>query len=659
MSVIAALVLATAFPILAPEKTPVVRAPIGPTSGGVYPAIATDGMNFLVVSGPYAMLVDRDGNPLLPRSVVIPSSTAIPAIASNGSTYLAAPGGGKAVLLDRFGALVKTIDLGPIAGSDTGADVAWDGTRYIVVQQTEPQVGHPSNFIRYSATFISDSGEVLGTDPDAGGNRIAARDGVFVMFGNVADVIAGDDGFLVVWQATDPGRIMGRHLDRTGAFDSEEFVIANGTSQGGEVRGAWTGRDYAVLLCRPGSPNLVHVTRTGAAGAPVKIGEFDAYGADVAWNGNSALVTWTNLVFDAGVFPSGQSTRAGRLENDLVVTNKVVHRQYDQQMTPQLVTTGAGLLALWSEFGEYDNVRRNAVAGSFVTVSGSGARIPLPTNGNIVAVAGGPSSALVVQFDGKLRPTIVTPGGAVLVPVVLATEINGSVAATRTGREYVVTWAQPLLFAGWSIYALRIAENGTVLDPEPRHIVDTFQTGALAIASNGRSALIVDYDRINGPLRASFVNESVKRIHQIAGPGDLYSDIRVTTDGTDFLVTWFNNGSGKIRGLRIGANGEVIGGVRDYAQGPLQRLFTFWTGENYLLVWTSLSNLWAIRVSPDGNPIDAAPNFMGTLDSPALSIAQLGPSQLAMISIEGRPLVDPHLIVSYALTPRKRSAVHR
>jgi hypothetical protein len=66
---IAALFFATALPVLVPENTPIVRGAIGPASGGNETAVASDGTNFLLVSGPLAMFVDRDGNPLLPASV--------------------------------------------------------------------------------------------------------------------------------------------------------------------------------------------------------------------------------------------------------------------------------------------------------------------------------------------------------------------------------------------------------------------------------------------------------------------------------------------------------------------------------------------------------------------------------------------------------------
>ncbi|HSP13411.1 MAG TPA: hypothetical protein VLV78_01515 [Thermoanaerobaculia bacterium] len=661
-----ALLAATAFPVLSPVETPIVRGPIAPTSGGDYPAVATDGTNFLVVSGPFAMLVDRDGNPLLPTSVVMPSNPSVtPGIASSGATYLVATGGGKAALLDRSGSLLKIIDLGPVADTESSPDIAWDGSRYIAVQQTEPQAGHPSILLEYTATMISNSGEVLARNAGVAGNRVAVCHGfavflsenapIFDTAGHHAEIIAGDDGFLAVWQAFDYSRVMGRHLDPSGAPDSDVFVIASGTNRT-PIRGAWTGRDYVVVIAAP-TPLVIHVTRSGASGPPAKIGDFETYAADVAWNGESLLVAWSNRAFPPPPFSIGFSTHAGRMEQHALLTNNIVHRQHDQQGDPLLATTGVGLFAAWNEYGEIDGVPHGGVAASFVTASGGGPRIPVAPNTGLVAVAGAPSSALVVHFDGKLRATVVLPDGTIRPPVFLASEINGSVAATWTGREYLVTWAQPLITVGWSIDALRISQDGTVVDTAPRHIADTFRTGSLAVGSSGRSALIVDSDMIGGPLRGSLVDDSVKRIETIAGPGDLHEGLNVASDGAGFLVTWFTPRTGTIRGRRIAANGEPTGEVRDYAQVRAQRLFTFWTGENYLLVWTWNNEITALRVSAEREPLDRSPRLLGRLDTRALSMTSFGSSQLAIVV--GTDGFDQRLALRYALAPRSRAAAHR
>jgi hypothetical protein len=353
--------------------------------------------------------------------------------------------------------------------------------------------------------------------------------------------------FLVAWQAIGPGGLfdaVGARIDSDGTnLDPSGFVISSATGRGGGIRVGTGGSAYFAAWDdqRIGRSQIfgTAVSADGSASGPGTLITRSAnHQSDsaIAFDGTNHLVVWAdgrsgarNEIMATRMSPSG-----AKLDPfDIPVSDGA------SGSSPAVVASGFDFVVAWQEANQVLIAR-------------------IDTSGNVV---GPPISVAEPPIDQFL--------------------LGFAIAANDFGM--MVTWTDASR-AETTIRAVRIAYDGTILDPVP--IVIAFS-------------------------RAPFLG-----------------GISVASDGQDFLLTWSQPapGDASVRGTRITADGTVLdpGGfpiMADSTSNP-QGTAVAWNGQRYLVVW-SLA-VWAqnpvddeydvrgARVTADGVVQDAVPIVVST-----------------------------------------------
>jgi len=249
------------------------------------------------------------------------------------------------------------------------------------------------------------------------------------------------------------------------------------------------------------------------------------------------------------------------------------------------------------------------------------------------AVVGDGSKFLVVwRADNQhVRGARVAHDGTLLDPsgidIMVSTEKSGFPTVGFDGTNFVVFFSHvPANQSTWELYAVRVAPDGTVLDPDGVRLT----TGAslkeyrvLGVAFDGTNFLI--------PWRSSASDVYVARVNStpenLDGPtGILVSGNHVSWypavsfDGNNFLVTWHDGRSAPydIYGARVTKAGVVLdpGGFL-IASGPghMDHPGVAFDGTNYLVVWRDgrpnplpdATYLYGTRITPEGEILDDPP----------------------------------------------------
>ena len=225
-----------------------------------------------------------------------------------------------------------------------------------------------------------------------------------------------------------------------------------------------------------------------------------------------------------------------------------------------------------------------------------------------------------VAHDG----TLLDPGG---IDILVSPETSGFPTVGFDGTNFVVFFSHvPAGQSTWELYAVRVAPDGTVLDPAGVRLT----TGAslkeyrmLGVAFDGTNFLI--------PWRSSASDVYVARVSStpanLDGPtGVLVSGNHaswypaVAFDGTNFLVTWHDGRAAPydVYGARVTTDGVVLdpGGFL-IASGPghLDHQGVAFDGTNYLVVWRDrrpnplpdAAYVYGTRVTPAGAVLDDPP----------------------------------------------------
>ncbi|MGH2756772.1 MAG: hypothetical protein ACRDI3_03185, partial [Actinomycetota bacterium] len=82
----------------------------------------------------------------------------------------------------------------------------------------------------------------------------------------------------------------------------------------------------------------------------------------------------------------------------------------------------------------------------------------------------------------------------------------------------------------------------------------------------------------------------------------------VASNGSGFLVAWWEEETYLIKATRVTAEGEVVdvGGLR-IGSSEHGNIEIAWDGTNYVVAWSTFSSVLAKRVSPDGVVLDERP----------------------------------------------------
>ncbi|MFZ2493194.1 MAG: hypothetical protein WA208_17075 [Thermoanaerobaculia bacterium] len=636
-----------------PVAKPVVReAPFAGSS-----AVATNGETFLVVTAKnynfysfeYAvMIVDRDGEPLLEASYTTTGCGGVPDVASDGRGYLVVFGchGRTSGLLVSADGSVRVLSIHETTRPQVSPHdidgrrlVAWDGRQYVVITTIEQR--SPTWTTYDVATRISAEGEILQNDVRlglSGSSAIAAKNGVTVVastsgglaiqtmnsagvvsdplsIGSAAAVAlaAGDDGFLLIWSDE---AIRGWHLDPSGAPDRAPFTVSSAkpdrlavTAEGTAFRAVWRDAEGPITTIQAGSSGIIGAASVVASGGH----------PDVASNQAGTLVVW-----------SDDTTRTRRLgaEGDA----RIVHRFAGAQRMEALAFGADGPMLSWGE-----TVLFTTRTSHFRSFADAAAAAPLG-DGTYVFLPGLPQPLIItgsappysVRYPGESGPSFTLPSRRIF----------------WTGSGFLAVWTERAPeagpFAPMPLLARRFDATGKPIDDAPRVIgtsLDLEQNYVSSAALNngvfggfsGGKVLIAYVDPTASLQGVLLDGDAITPLGEIAPPQALANPIAITSDGTDFLVSWISGMAGGINAFiasrRVLANGEVPFPIALNSPGDESKdaMATFWTGQNYLVVWATVvdggRHLSALRLSRDGKLLDYPPQPIGFVEGTNVKFA--------------------------------------
>ena len=406
--------------------------------------------------------------------------------------------------------------------------------------QSQPSVAH--NGSTYEVVYIRDSG--------LWGTRVSN-----------AGVVASPAGVVLV---SDPSRALNR-----------PSLVSNGTGflvAFDDTRAA-AGDIYASRL----NSNGVSLDPAGflVSANPVS-GQSDA---SIAFDGTNYLIAWQDTRSDAGDIYAARVAPSGRVVGRLSI---VVSDGVGAQRFPSVAFDGTNFLVVWSDTrsGAFD------IYGARVSKAGA----VLDTAGIPISVSAGPQDLpdvawngtryLVVWQDLRNGPddaygTRVTAGGIVQNPSGIRISSPTATAerfitVNSNGSAFLVAWGDERNATGPDLYAARVDDAGTVLDPTGRQIaVASGSQTAATIAHDGTNYLLTWTDSRSGgnDIRAARVNNSgtvldgVTTGIPVSTAAGEQTFPQVSFNGS-FFVAWLDRRNGgtddKIYGARIDTGGSVL-----------------------------------------------------------------------------------------------------
>ncbi len=614
----AAVVDASAYPAV---LDPIVSPEFGmdtPVTGAAWneqnaPAIAHDGTNYFIVwhdtrhglGGVYGARVNSAGTLLDPVGVMLsrnPGAKVSPAVAHDGTNFLVvwtnwtqttvtlrgARVSGAGTVLDPAG-----IDISTAAGIKYAPSLAHDGTNFLVVWQDSRSGGHDIYGARVNGagTVLEPSGIPLSTAVNDQTSPSVAYNGT---------------NFLVVWQDARSGvsDIYGTRVNSAGTVLNANGIlisVAVGAQERPSV--AYNGSDFVVVWedSRNGNADIygARVSATGVvrnpSGIPISVNSHDQRRPRVARVGTDSMVVWQAT-------PAYQ-VHAARLSNTGTVLNAsdlILGSYFSFTSDVALASDGTSLLAAWS--GRVTGGSGAEIVATRVT--GLGVPLDNPT--------------LVLSRSSNTQET----------PVV-----------AHDGTNFLVVW-QDDRNSGSDIYAVRVSETGTVLDPSGLRLSSTHNVYAMypAVAHDGTNFLVVwqEYYGTAQGIRGTRVSSAGSVVDPT--PIDLVSQNAtllyptVAHDGTNFLVVWVDgrNGNYDVYGTRVSGAGTVLdstGIAISTATGLKRWPKVAHNGTNFLVVWQDGRNadndIYGARVSSTGTVLDpsgiALCTATGNQERPALT----------------------------------------
>jgi large repetitive protein len=567
----------------------------------------------------------------------MPDDQEWPSVAFNGSVFLVVWQDARTFGEDLYAARVKpdgtVLDPGgiPIATVDDHAKlwpaVAFDGTNFLVVWSDARQ---PLAGLDVYGARVSPEGAVL----DSQGIRISA-----LSSNDSTPAVSCRPGLecLVVWDAG--GRLDGARVRPDGVVLDPWSLELDGS--GGATRYpsvATNGTDYLVAYqygeSGQGVADIrgVRMQPDGTRGAPsLLVGVMDdqVFPA-TASDGTDYLVSWADrrggTLFEAYAMRVGAA--GNLLEPGGFPLGSSGHCAY-----ASAGFDGNQYLVAWS-CGSSVQATRVSRSGTPLGLLGLSAS---PSAWKPV-VAAAPGGSLVVWDDGRhssrdIYGTRVESGGAVLdsAGLLVTRVLNGISNGQSTpvvgfaGSHHLVVWEDFRQGTGTSdLYAVRMAQDGTVLDP--RGILLSRAPGSqvpVRIAFDGTNALVVWRDQRNGNwdlygarVAADGTVLDPEGLLLVVGSREPLNPDLACGGGTCLLV-WDELRDGtlgrEIVGARISSNGQVLepGGflISNFALAQSNPAVAF-DGTNFLVVWEDFRHyalgqeVYGARVTPGGQVLD-------------------------------------------------------
>jgi len=568
--------------------------------GQMYPSIAFDGTNYLVVWQddrritlfPYvdifAARVSQSGTLLDSAGIAISTAShdqKQPSVIFGGTNYLVVWRDCRdysTTTTDIYGARVSQLGIlldtmGIVISADsteqTAPSVSFDGTNYLVVWQ-ERLSGSDIYGARVdqAGVVLDTTGIVISSTPENQVNPSVDFDG---------------SNFLVVWGTAD---IYGTRVSPSGiVLDTLGIVISAASNNQRNPCVTFDSKNYLVVW---------EDRRSGVS--------YDIYGARLDTSG---------VVLDT----SG------------IAISVAPNHQYN----PAAASVGMEYLVVWDDKrnGNYSDIYGARLDTSGVVLDTSG--IAISTNPNYqeyASIASDGTNWLVVWHDYYCRGVAtcgarVDQSGTVLEPTGLifscAANDQWSPAVAFDGTNYLVVWHDYRSDESFDIYGVRVDTSGTVLDPsciaictasndqnDPSVVFDN--TNFFVVWSDGRNGS--DFDIYGAQVSQSGTVPNPSGISISNATGDQMTPA-VAFDGTNYLVVWSDRRSGiyNIYAARVNQTGTVLdpSGIAISTVNQEQRYpAVAFDGTNYLVVWENkifiveFYDIYGARVDTSGTVLD-------------------------------------------------------
>jgi hypothetical protein len=436
----------------------------------------------------------------------------------------------------------------PAAGDQGGAQLAYDGTNYLLVwSDTRAGFGFgPDARTDIFGARIDRSGVVL--DPTG---VLIARDG--------NDPVVAYDGtnYLVAWTQ---GRVQGTRVSRAGQVLGPSFPIGSGDEIQVDLSIAFDGTNHLVVwsqgedLNRQSDVYGARVGRDGAVVDPAGIliagtGVERLGGLSVAFDGANYLVVWHDFSDGVNDIRGARLSRAGQVLDPTGIAISVAPRTAGAGTS--VAFDGTNYLVVWT-YEEQDG----DVYGARVSRAG----VVLDPEGIRISPAVGTQSGASLAFDGmnylvafadnrdgilNVSGARVSRGGVVRDPTSFPISRNpGTVSAVGfDGTNHLVVWSAP--GSDYDIEAARVTRAGAVRDGIP-----------ISVSTSANNQTAPD----------------------------------VVFDGTDYFVVWQDNrsGSADIYGARVAPGGTLRDGAGILIAGGIEGQVTpavVFDGTNVAVVW--------------------------------------------------------------------------
>ena len=285
--------------------------------------------------------------------------------------------------------------------------------------------------------------------------------------------------------------------------------------------------------------------------------------ADVAFDGTNYLVVWQNWRYEYDIY-GARVDESGSLVDTIVG----ICTEPDHQYHPQVAFDGTNYFAVW----EHRDSDTSRIYGSRVTQGGD----------------------------------ILDAGGFAISP---SQYYQRNPAVAFGGINYLVVWDHQM-----NIYAVRVDTLGSVIDGGPIAITTTYDCENPSVAFDGTNYMVV-WEKGMGMPFCDIYGSRVILAGEVMDPSGIaitsMADAQnpsVAFDGTNYLVTWEDNG---IYGARVDTSGAVLGskGIPICSETDAQLADVGFDGTNCLVVWQEPQDQYydicGAKVSPSGEKIDS------------------------------------------------------
>ncbi len=616
------------------------------------PALAFDGTNFLVVwhderEGSYDIYGARvtvDGAVMDTSGIVVSAATSdqlYPAVAFDGTDFLVVWQDERSAESDIYGARVTrdgaVLDPSGIAVSTAAYDqsfpaVSFDGTDFLVVWQDE----RGDEFGDIYGARVSVAGAVL----DPTGIAICR-----VVYDQIFPAVAFDGAnFLVVWEddRNGLGDIYGARVTGAGAvLDTNGMAVSAAADDQGGPGVAFDGSNFLVVWhdLRGGESYDIYGARVSVAGVvldptgiAVSTAPDDQEWPAVAFDGTNFNLSWQD--WRGGIAGDIYCARMSTAGVVLDPSGIAVSRTEDDQGYPRVAFGGSSFLVVWED----DRDDSYSIYGARMNQDGvlldsSGVAISTTTNDQwFPAIGFDGTNFLVVWQDDRggaynIYGTRITPSGTVLdarpIPMCPSPSAQHDPDIAFDGNNYLVVW-EDFRNERTDIYGTRVTTAGIVLDPSGIVVCNAPADQWEPTPVFGHDNFLVvwhDYRNASGPdMYATRVTPGGAVLDPAgiavctAAGSQWYTDPGF--NGTSFLVPWADrrNGTYDIYCARVSEAGEVLdptGIVVSAAAHDQQWPAMAFDGTNFLLAWidtrrAASADIFGARVSAEGIVLDSS-----------------------------------------------------